>query len=97
MEDMDYSTDRPIDKKTIQNLFTYSFIEQKLNIVISGNTGSGKTYIACALQCRMSSGIFRQVFPDYGNTSEDPGCKVYGSTPEHQLLILDDIGLNIYT
>jgi DNA replication protein DnaC len=49
LEDIDYSTERTIDKKTIQTLSTCFFIEQKLNIVISGRTGSGKTFIACAL------------------------------------------------
>jgi DNA replication protein DnaC len=34
--------------KAIQKLASCSFIEQKLNIVISGKTGSGKSYIACA-------------------------------------------------
>ncbi|MGI6084112.1 MAG: ATP-binding protein [Acetivibrionales bacterium] len=33
---------------TSEHPFTCSFIEQKLNIVISDKTGSGKTYIACA-------------------------------------------------
>ena len=48
IEDIDYSVDRTIDKKTIQSLSSCTFIEQKLNIVISGKTGCGKTYIACA-------------------------------------------------
>jgi DNA replication protein DnaC len=48
IEDIDYAADRTIDKKIIQTLSTCTFIEQKLNIVISGKTGSGKTYLACA-------------------------------------------------
>ncbi len=49
IEDIDYNTDRKLDKKIIQQLATCSFIEQKLNIVISGKTGTGKTYASCAL------------------------------------------------
>lgn len=41
IEDIDYKENRRIDKKTIQTLSTCSFIEQKLNIIISGKTGSG--------------------------------------------------------
>jgi DNA replication protein DnaC len=41
LEDIDYTADRTIDKKTIQTLATCAFLEQKLNIVISGKTGSG--------------------------------------------------------
>lgn len=48
IEDIDYSIDRTIDKKIIQKLSSCAFIEQKLNVVISGKTGSGKSYIACA-------------------------------------------------
>lgn len=49
IEDIDYTVDRKIDKAKIQTLSSCSYIEQKHNIVISGKTGSGKTYIACAL------------------------------------------------
>ena len=38
IEDIDYSSDRTIDKKIIQTLSSCSFIEQKLNIVVSGKT-----------------------------------------------------------
>lgn len=48
IEDIYYSAGRSIDKKTIQTLSTCAFMEQKLNIVISGKTGSGKSYLACA-------------------------------------------------
>jgi DNA replication protein DnaC len=41
LEDIDYSADRVMDKKTIQALSTCTYIEQNLNIVISGRTGSG--------------------------------------------------------
>ena len=49
VEDIDYSIERSIDKKLIQKLATCAFIEQKLNIVVSGKTGSGKTYLICAV------------------------------------------------
>ena len=42
IEDVNYSTDRVIDKKTINTLSTCSYIEQKLNIVISGKTEIGR-------------------------------------------------------
>lgn len=42
IEDIDYSANRPIDKKTIQKLSTCSFIEQKLNVVLSGKAAAVK-------------------------------------------------------
>lgn len=50
IEDIDYSPQRTIDKQVIKTLSTCNFIDQKLNIVISGKTGSGKTYLACAFE-----------------------------------------------
>ena len=41
IEDIRYRPDRTIDKKTIQTLSACTYIEQKLNIVVSGKTGSG--------------------------------------------------------
>jgi len=48
IEDIDYTQERKIDKKTIRTLSSCTFIEQKLNIIISGKTGCGKSFLACA-------------------------------------------------
>ena len=62
IEDIDYTVDRTIDKKTIQTLSTCAFIEQKLNIVISGKTGTGKSvYRLCLREQRLSPRLYRQI------------------------------------
>jgi len=48
IEDIRYQPDRTIDKKTVRTLSACTYIEQKLNIVVSGCTGSGKTFLICA-------------------------------------------------
>jgi DNA replication protein DnaC len=48
-EDLDTRTPRGIDSKLIANLNTLKFIDERLNVLISGPTGVGKTYIASAL------------------------------------------------
>jgi DNA replication protein DnaC len=105
IEDIDYSVERTIDKKTIQQLSSCSFIEQKLNIVISGKTGSGKTYIACAFgnaACRHGYTVKYFRIPELlleiqDAKNENRYAKFMTGLQNIKLLILDDIGLKSYT
>jgi DNA replication protein DnaC len=49
LEDIEYHSDRQLDKALIMRLGTCNYIEEKLNVIILGATGTGKTYIANAL------------------------------------------------
>ena len=105
IEDIDYSADRTMDKKTIRTLSTCSFIQQKLNIVISGKTGSGKTYLACALghhACRHGYTVRYFRIPELlleiqDAKNENRYARFMSSLQSIKLLILDDIGLKAYT
>lgn len=105
IEDIDYLADRTIDKKTIQTLSSCTFIEQKLNIVISGKTGTGKTYLACAFgnaACRRDYSVKYFRIPELLLEIQDAKSKSqYGkfisALQKIRLLILDDIGLKSYT
>lgn len=44
-----YYIERGIDRQIIQELSTCQFIETSSNIIFQGFTGSGKTYLACAI------------------------------------------------
>ena len=46
---IDYHSGRTLNRRTIQKLATCEYIMDSLNIFITGATGSGKTYLACAL------------------------------------------------
>lgn len=105
IEDIDYTSDRKIDKKTIQQLSSCSFIEQKLNIVISGKTGTGKTYISCALgssACRHGYTVKYYRIPELLLEIQDAKVenrytKFMTNLQNIKLLLLDDIGLKSYT
>lgn len=47
--DIEYHADRNLDKTQIARLSTCDFITEHHNLLLLGATGSGKTYIACAL------------------------------------------------
>ena len=47
--DINYSSGRILDKALINRLARCDYIVDKHNIIIMGATGSGKTYLACAL------------------------------------------------
>lgn len=49
VEDIEYHADRNLDKAQIARLATCNYIAEHHNIMLLGATGSGKTYIACAL------------------------------------------------
>ncbi len=49
IEDIDYRHPRGLDKSLIQSLAACQWVKEHLNILITGPTGVGKTWLACAL------------------------------------------------
>jgi DNA replication protein DnaC len=49
LEDIHYTARRGLDKALMRRLATCRWVEEHHNIVVTGATGTGKTYVSCAL------------------------------------------------
>lgn len=105
LEDIDYRKGRNISKKDVAMLGSCLFIQQKLNVIISGKTGSGKSYLACAIgdaACRnnYSCRYYRVpvLFAEIAMARlENRYTRFMDTLRKVNLLILDDMALTPYS
>jgi DNA replication protein DnaC len=49
VEDIDYPAKRELDRAVVRQLATGRWVQEHQNVLVTGMTGTGKTYVACAL------------------------------------------------
>ena len=102
LEDVDYSPERGVKRNVIEGLRDCVWVENNLNLVITGATGTGKTWLACALAhqaCRNGLKPFFQRLPimlEEFKLSHADGTfhKKLNDLNKFDLLILDDLGIS---
>lgn len=62
VEGIDYHPDRNLNKNHLQALASCSFIDKGENVIITGATGCGKSYIATALGYRACSVGYKTLY-----------------------------------
>lgn len=105
MEDVDYQQPRSLDKAKILSLASCSWLHSHDNCLITGPTGCGKSYLACALghqACREGFHVLYlrvpKLFQDLVLAKADGRYgKILVSFSQYDLLILDDWGTAVLT
>ena len=102
IEDLDFRPDREMDRSQIMSLTSNQWVRGKQNILITGPTGAGKSYLACALAqqaCRDGHTTFYQrtprLFHELALARHDGRyLKLMSSLGKCEVLILDDFLLS---
>lgn len=101
IRDIDYSHPRNLDRNLFERLVSLDFIEKNENIIITGPTGSGKSYLAQALGVHACHMLHKTVYFNTARLMDEISlAKLQGNylaflkkIQNIQLLILDDFGL----
>lgn len=101
VEDIDYRHPRNLDKQVMLELITCRWIQNKHNIIITGATGLGKSWLSCALAdraCRNGyTAIYKQAqrltFELTLARADGTYLKLLSQLSKIDVLILDDWGL----
>ena len=102
LEDIDYKAPRGLDRSLIKSLSQCHWIGKHQNLLVTGSTGAGKTYLACAFghqACRegFKTGYFRapRLFEELAlGRGDGRYSKMMNRMSKLDLLIIDDWGIH---
>ena len=105
VEDIDFRARRGLDKALMLSLAEGDWLRQHHNLILTGPTGVGKTYLACAMGHKACRQGFTVLYQRTSRLFEDLAlAKVDGRYPKRitalakvDLLILDDFATTVLT
>lgn len=98
---VDYTAQRGLDKNTFQRLATLDFLTKHQNVIITGPTGVGKSYLAQAIGHKACMELYPTRYYSTARLIDDIQLariqgtyhKLINSIQKTKLLILEDFGL----
>ncbi len=101
IEDIDFRHPRGVDKSLVLRLAGCDWIKERHNLIITGPTGVGKTYLACAFAQKACREGFNTLYLRTTKLFEDLALakgdgrylKLLKTFAKADLLVLDDYGL----
>lgn len=105
IEDVKTSAERGLAKSQLQQLATCRWVADRLNVLVVGATGVGKTYLGCALgqaACRRGLRVLYRRLPRLFDElslakAEGTHAKLLAKLARHDVLVLDDLGVGRLT
>ena len=104
-EDVNYRASRGLDRSQFQSLLNGDWVRQHQNLIVTGPTGVGKTWLVCALGLQVTRLGMPVLYQRFGRLLEAIEiARADGSLPKLRLnfvklrlLILDDWGIGTLT
>lgn len=101
IESIDYDADRNLDRNQIMRFAECTFIQKHENIIITGSTGIGKSYLATALGYQACTLGYKVYYANLGKLfsrlkmgkADGSYIREISKIERQDLLILDDFGL----
>lgn len=101
IEDIDFRHPRGLDRSLVLRLAGCDWIKERNNLIITGPTGVGKTYLACAFAQKACREGFNTLYRRMTKLFEDLALakgdgrylKLLKAVAKADLLVLDDYGL----
>jgi DNA replication protein DnaC len=103
IEEIDFASSRNLDKTQFLRLASCDFIKKHESVIITGPTGSGKSFLASALGHQACQDGFKVLYYNLGKLfaklrimkADTSDIREKDRIEKHDLLILDDFGLEM--